>query len=273
MERTGDDLKEKGLEQAMARLERAETDLRTAEAAEEAAEKAEKVAEHEIHEALQEIKEAEAHHHHEIHFTVDGEQYETMKQEMTPDEIIREFGLKDPATNYLAQIEAGQRVSYQGKGNEPIMLHDGMKFQIISIGPTPVSNCPIRTGIDVFTQGLRDLGYTPVALPGRPDHLVIDYEVETGRFAGQKVRHGLIIPADFPVTPPSGPHVSPHIHPIKADGDHPTGHVHQSHSLPFEASAGGQWQYWSRPFPGWAQIGKKSVAAYMSHVWRLWDSQ
>jgi hypothetical protein len=36
---------------------------------------------------------------------------------------------------------------------------------------------------------------------------------------------------------------------------------------------GGQWQYWSRPpGPEW-QAGKKTVAAYMSHVWRLWGSQ
>jgi hypothetical protein len=76
---------------------------------------------------------------HEIRFTVDGEPCETERREMTPDEIIREFGGKDPATNYLVQIEGNHKVSYQGKGSEPIKLHNNMKFQIISTGPTPVS--------------------------------------------------------------------------------------------------------------------------------------
>lgn len=78
-------------------------------------------------------------HHHEIHFFVDGEPYETDKQVLTPNEIIREFGQKDPATNYLVQIDGRQRISYQGKGDEPIRLHDGERFQIVFTGPTPVS--------------------------------------------------------------------------------------------------------------------------------------
>lgn len=212
-------------------------------------------------------------HNHEINFTVDGEPYETEKKEMTPDEIIREYGAKDPANNYLVQIKGGHKTSYQGEGSEPIKLHNGMQFQIISVGPTPVSNGPIRTGVEVFFQGLQELGYCPKPLPDKPDHVVIDYEVQTGRFAGQKVRQGFIVPADFPMTPPSGPHISPHIHPIKPDGGHPTGAVHQTHSQPFESGAGGEWQYWSRPFPNWVQNNKKSVSVYMSHIWRLWDSQ
>ena len=265
MERKGEEQERTELEQAVAHLETAEADLKTARAAEEAAE-------HEIEEALEELKEATA-HHHEIHLSVDGEPYETKKHEMTADEIIREFGTKDPATHYLVQIGTGPKISYKGKGGEPIKLHEGMRFQIISTGPTPVSDGQIRTGVEVFIQELGTLGYSPVALPGLPNHVIIDYVVETGRFAGQRVRHGFIVPADFPVTPPSGPHVSPHMHPIKTDGVHPTGAVHQSHALPFVAGAGGQWQYWSRPFSGWAQAGRKSVATYLSHVWRLWDSQ
>ena len=77
-------------------------------------------------------------HHHEIHFFVDGEPAETEKQELTPNEIIKEFGHKDPATHYLVQI-GPPRVSYQGKGNDPIKVHDGERFQVISTGPTPVS--------------------------------------------------------------------------------------------------------------------------------------
>lgn len=211
-------------------------------------------------------------HHHEIHFTVDGEPFKTDQRELTPNEIIREFGHQDPNTHYLVQIKGGEKISYQGKGDEPIKLHDGMRFQVISTGPTPVSDTTVRTGVAVFVEGLRDLGYNPTALPGNPDHIVIDYEVPIGRYAGQKVRLGFVVPHDFPMTPPTGPYVSPHIHPINSDGPHPAGHVHQAHAVPFEQSAGGQWQYWSRPFLDWA-TSKKTVASYMSHIWRLWDSQ
>lgn len=79
------------------------------------------------------------HHHHEIHFFVDGEPYETDQREWTPNEIIKTFGDKDPATHYLVRIEGHHRHSYEGKGNEPIKIHDGEKFQIVSTGPTPVS--------------------------------------------------------------------------------------------------------------------------------------
>lgn len=124
----------------------------------------------------------------------------------------------------------------------------------------------MSTGVGVFTQGIEELGYSPAALDGRPDHIVIDYVVPTGRFADQKVRMGFIVPGDFPMTPPSGPHVSPQIHQILSGGEHPTGGVHQSPDF------GGEWQYWSRPFQNWAQ-SKKTVAAYMSHIWRLWETQ
>jgi hypothetical protein len=78
-------------------------------------------------------------HHHEIHFFVDGEPFETDQRKWTPNEIIKTFGGKDPATNYLVRIEVHHRHSYQGKGNETIETHDGEKFQIVSTGPTPVS--------------------------------------------------------------------------------------------------------------------------------------
>ena len=262
---------DKKIEEAKAHLEKAKADLKAAKAAEEKARREEENAEHEIEEALQEMEEV-AEHHHKIHFTLDGESEETEKHKMTPNEIIREYGRKEPANNYLVQIQGNQKISYRDKGDELIDLHNGMKFQIISLGPTPVSDGPIRTGVEVFVQGLRDLGYSPEALPGQSDHLVIDYEVQSGRFAGQKTRHGFAVPADFPMTPPSGPYISPHIHPIKTDGEHPTGRVHQAQAQPFIAGAGGEWQYWSRPFADWAQ-SKKSVATYMSHIWRLWDSQ
>ena len=126
------------------------------------------------------------------------------------------------------------------------------------------------TGAELFAQGLIGLGYRPMSLPGKPDHVVIDYEVESGRLKGTKLRQGFVVPSDFPLTPPSGPHISTIVYPNKSGGEHPTGGVHDSQA--FQQTLGGAWQYWSRPFQEWAST-KKSVAAYMGHIWRLWDSQ
>lgn len=130
----------------------------------------------------------------------------------------------------------------------------------------------MKTGVDAFVEGLVGLGYQPEALPGRPDHVAFDYVVESGRFLGTKVKLGLVVPGDFPLTAPSGPHMSPHIHPINSGGQHPSGAVHRDHAAPFQQALGGEWQYWSRPFVDWGS-SKKSVPSYMSHIWRLWDSQ
>jgi hypothetical protein len=119
--------------------------------------------------------------------------------------------------------------------------------------------------IEAFMVGLIQLGHSPVVLPDKPDHVTFDYVVESGRFAGRPVRIGLIVPADFPATWPSGPHVSPQIHPMSQPGLHPLGAIHAS-------SFGDGWQYWSRPLLQ-TQPGMSPVARYMAHVWRLWDSQ
>jgi hypothetical protein len=205
-----------------------------------------------------------------IHFFVDGDEFETTQREWTPNAIIGEFGGRDPATNYLVEIEGSQEISFKGKGETSIKLHERERFQIISTGPTPVSDGSVLTGVGAFVAGLQALGYTPTILINKPDHAVFNYKVETGSHAGKQIRLGLIVPTDFPLTAPSGPHVSPRIHAFQSGGTHPTGGVTQSPD--FEAGAGGEWQYWSRPFNQWGNT-KKSVATYLSHIWRLWDSQ
>ena len=76
------------------------------------------------------------------------------------------------------------------------------------------------------------------------------------------------------MTTPTGPHVSPRIHPLHTNSDlgHPLGGVHEAHAEPFMQGAGGEWQYWSRPYPNWA-TSKKTVVAYMGHIYRLWETQ
>ena len=65
----------------------------------------------------------------------------------------------------------------------------------------------MQTGVEVFLEGLRSLGHKPITLPDNPNHLVVDYTVESGKFAGTKLRLGFVVPADFPMTTPTGPHV------------------------------------------------------------------
>jgi len=208
---------------------------------------------------------------HKIHFEVDAERYETEKRELTPDEIIRDFAKLAPATHYLVQITGGERISYKDKGHEPIKMHDGMKFQVISTGPTPVSDGTIKTGVAAFVDGLRMAGREPTVLNSTGGHVFFPYRVQSGRFAGQEVRLGFIVPPDFPLSPPGGPQVSPMIHPLKSDGLHPTGRIHQG-DPEFAQKAGGEWQYWSRPYPNWNTTAK-TVEAYLTHIWHLWDSQ
>jgi hypothetical protein len=84
---------------------------------------------------------------------------------------------------------------------------------------------------------------------------------------------GFVVESDFQDNTQSGIHVSENIHPLQSCGTHPTGGIHRDQAAPFQQPLGGEWQYWSRPpGPEWP-TGKKTVAAYMSHVWRLWDSQ
>jgi hypothetical protein len=256
------------LARAEAHLKLAEGELETASADERAAQAHEYEAQHDVVEALHEIEEAER-HDREIRFTVDGEECETCHRELTANQIISEFGKKDPQTNYLLEIQGTHKVSYQGKGDQEIILHDCMSFQIVSTGPKPVSDC---SGPALFVQGLRTLGYEPQTLLDFPDHIFFNYLVETGRFIGRTVRLGFIVPRDFRSIPPSGPHVSPHVLPLHPGGDlpHPVGGVHQSPEA-FHKGAGGDWQYWSRPFVNWGE-SKKTLMTYMAHIWRLWET-
>jgi hypothetical protein len=206
---------------------------------------------------------------HVIHIWVDGEEFETTQREWTPNQIIADVGHRDPATDYLVRIEGHHKESFQGKGDIPIEIHDCERFQIISTGPTPVSDGTKLTGTAAFAAGLKAEGYSPTIVAGTTDHVMFDYMVQTGIYAGTQFRLGFVVPPDFPLSAPGGPHVSPRIHPNKGGQTHPLDGIGDSS---FQGKVGGDWHYWSRPFKDWG-TSKKTVAAYMSHVWRLWDSQ
>lgn len=114
-----------------------------------------------------------------------------------------------------------------------------------------------------FIDQLKGLGYE------LQDHgegkMSFPYLVPCGKFEGQSIRLGFVVPEDFNITPPSGPHISPEILPRKDGGAHPDGAVTAS---PF----GEGWQYWSRPLSHWAQT-KRTVKDVMAHVRHLFDTQ
>ena len=124
------------------------------------------------------------------------------------------------------------------------------------------------TGAELFAAQLRAADYSVVELPD--DHVKIFYTVDAGKHMGLTLEMGFVVPKDFPMTPPPGPHIHKLLHSNKSGGEHPTGGIHpsQKHSKHF----GSDWQYWSRPYPKWAS-GKRNAVRYMAFVRHLWASQ
>lgn len=92
-----------------------------------------------------------------------------------------------------------------------------------------------------------------------------NYTIVTGKFAGKEVKLGFQIPQDFPLTPPSGPHISPRLLPNKSGGSHPEGGIQDS---PF----GPDWHYWSRPIKDHWPLTKRTVKDVLAHVRHLFDT-
>jgi hypothetical protein len=76
---------------------------------------------------------------HLIHYKVDGEKHETKLHRMTPVQIMESAGV-NPSDHYLIRLKAGrEQVSYKGRPDERIHMHNCMEFITGSLGPTPVS--------------------------------------------------------------------------------------------------------------------------------------
>jgi hypothetical protein len=113
-----------------------------------------------------------------------------------------------------------------------------------------------------FERGLGELGYTFERLQAG---IAVDYKIGLGPREGSTIKLGFQVGDDWPLNPPSGPHVRPHLLPFNNTGTHhPTGGVHPS-------GFGSDWQYWSRPF--WASVGwsntDRSVKTYMRFIANL----
>jgi hypothetical protein len=119
-----------------------------------------------------------------------------------------------------------------------------------------------------FIQELRGLGYevdnSPV--PQLQENVVarLPFRIPLGSKSGEEITLGFIVPPDYPMTCPSGPYMSPHVLPLNTStSEPPYGGVSDA-----SGSFGGEWQYWSRPYNGWAQ-SERNARAYMRHVKHL----
>lgn len=91
------------------------------------------------------------------------------------------------------------------------------------------------------------------------------YTVPAGKFIGREIVLGFDIPGDFPNSPPGGPHLTPPLLPLNPEAPSHPQRVHTS-------NFGTDWEYWSRPFPGWAE-SDHSVKLYMAHIVNLFETQ
>ncbi|MGC3990192.1 MAG: hypothetical protein QM796_11020 [Chthoniobacteraceae bacterium] len=113
-----------------------------------------------------------------------------------------------------------------------------------------------------FITQLGELGFEPkkCVVDG---FIEFSFTIPIGKFAGQKIQLALQV---MDLNPPGGPHISPHLLPINTQSlPHPVGGIHNS-------PLGAAWQYWSRPFSGWAQ-SDRSAKTYMAHINKLFDTQ
>ena len=71
-------------------------------------------------------------------YTVDDEPQTTTEHTLTPNQILQKAGI-DSGAHYLVEIEGQHQESYQNKPDEPIHMHQHMKFISVFNGPTTVS--------------------------------------------------------------------------------------------------------------------------------------
>ena len=73
-----------------------------------------------------------------ITIEIDGESYEVEEKTMTAAEILEVASL-DPASHYLEEVKGRQQISYKGKPDAEIKVHNGSEFLTVPIGDETVS--------------------------------------------------------------------------------------------------------------------------------------
>ena len=77
-------------------------------------------------------------HPHGVTIIVDGEPVTATGRELTANQILGLVGL-DPSAYYLVELHGKQQDSYEGRGDEPIKIHENSRFMTLSTGSTPTS--------------------------------------------------------------------------------------------------------------------------------------
>ena len=79
------------------------------------------------------------HEPHIINYDVDDEPQVTTEKVLTPHQILSNAQI-NVENHYLVQLKGqNQQVSYKDKMDEPIHMHENMRFISVEIGETPVS--------------------------------------------------------------------------------------------------------------------------------------
>lgn len=73
-----------------------------------------------------------------VTYFLDDDPKTTNEKTLTANQILRDAGM-DPTINYLKWITGEAQHSYKDRGEEPIHIHEGMKFISIHNGPMTVS--------------------------------------------------------------------------------------------------------------------------------------
>jgi hypothetical protein len=125
----------------------------------------------------------------------------------------------------------------------------------------------MNPGHEIIFQELTALGHTPKVYPDEPNYpggfIAFTFKVPIGKFRGKEIEVALNAP-QFPAIPPSGPYISPLLLPFKSGSVPPYDGIHQR-QVPT-----GDFQYWSRPFNGWADV-EKNMKTYIAFLRTLFD--
>lgn len=122
--------------------------------------------------------------------------------------------------------------------------------------------------VEYFVADLRELGHEDARVIA-PGCVICTWAVETGPLLSCTIELGAVVADDYPDTPPRGPFLRPHLLPLNPSGSqHPHDGVHNGtgHGFPDDT-----WQYWSRPFNGWAQ-STRNARAYLAFMRALFDT-
>ena len=120
----------------------------------------------------------------------------------------------------------------------------------------------MEIGLNALQEQLKEIGYESKIVDNQ--FVVFSFNIPVGRFRGQIVEIALEAP-QFPLNPPSGPYIKPHLMPINGNcGLHPAAGIHERNRPTPE------FQYWSRPFLNWNE-SKKTAKEYLSFLRTLFD--